>query len=237
MNHMRAMTAKERSQLEGFVAARRDGGRAERLGVFLVSLIVGPAVFGGVALVLLAALATLFGLPISNGAWRENPVTYFGAIGVVGAIWAALALSGLKWLLAGARSRANDVAAMTHDLHKGVVRDEVYQVAEVKRLREPEHGMAFLFLRLSHGRTFVFYDHDAGMADDANREPLIPCARFHLVTFPKSARRVWGFSGERLPLPKDRAMAAGPDRWPEDEAWCRVKWENIERHWGAGSGD
>jgi hypothetical protein len=24
-----------------------------------------------------------------------------------------------------------------------------------------------------------------------------------------------------------------PDGWPDDESWCRVKWENIEQHYGA----
>lgn len=227
----RAMTEAERGQLLAMTAARRDRPPGEAWGALVFALEFGPAVYGGLALGLLTLGAALFGLPLRDGAWRENALTFYGTLVVVGGVWLGLVASGIRWLRANGRSRAADVALMAADLEKAIVLDEAQAVLGVKRLREPEHGMILLFLLLGSGKVFVLYDHDAGLEGSL---PLTPLSQLHLATFPASKRRVWSFSGEPLPLAEPGRMDLEPEHWPEDEAWCRVKWENIERHFAVG---
>ncbi|GHC43440.1 hypothetical protein GCM10007315_00540 [Gemmobacter tilapiae] len=61
---------------------------------------------------------------------------------------------------------------------------------------------------------------------------IVVRSNLHLITFPKSKLRKWSFSGDVLPLPSPTPMGIDPDRWPEDETFLRVKWHNIEKHYG-----
>ncbi|MGL4235763.1 hypothetical protein [Tabrizicola sp.] len=233
---MREMTGKERAQLEEMVIASRRPGWGEHFWLLVAAATVLPTLYSAILLVPLAIGARLIGFPIGNGAWKANPITYYGAILVVAGIWLAMVALQIRWSIRAEGSRSHGLAKLKEDLARGLVRDEVLTVTGAKLLREPEHDMIVFFLQLSNGKCFVLYDYDSvdinGEFDGQSRPTLTPREIFHLVTFPASKRRGWSFSGPEIALPDVLPMAATPDLWPEDESWCRVKWENIERHYG-----
>jgi hypothetical protein len=232
----RQMTGQERAQLQNLVEASRKVNRKEHFWLFATALTVLPIIWSALALLLLTIAASIAGFPTAHGAWRNHPVTYYGTISVVVAIWLFIVVAQARWSLRWERHRQQRQSKLETDLALGLVRDEVSCVTAVKLLREPEHGMIIFFLQLSNGRCFVLYDYRSVDTENENdgesRPTLAPGENFHLVTFPISKERSWSFSGSPLPLPDVLPLELGPEDWPDDEGWCRVKWENIERHYG-----
>lgn len=236
MANPRAITASERAQFEKRLEGLSKVNWREHCWLFVAALTILPALYSALALFLLAIIAALVGFPVANGAWRNDPFTYYGAITVTALIWVFIVVGQIRWSLRWERDRRHKQAKLETDLAGGVVRDEVYAVTGVKLLREQEHGMILFFLRLSNGKCFVLYDYDSVDTEnehDGQSSPVLaPGNTFHLLTFPISKERSWSFSGTALPLPPVLPLDLEPEVWPEDESWCRVKWENIERHYG-----
>lgn len=225
----------DRAFLEGEAAQKHPLSPATRLGMGLFTAAIAVAL-SCLAVLLAGLFARLFGYPVSNGAWREHPLTFYGAFVIGGAALLLQMMSGFRWWLRARRSHAAYVQSIRDDISSGSVVVEDHEVIAVKLLQEPEHHAFIFLLRLSNGKTLVLYDYDS--YDGANdfppdtRPTLVPRERISLRTFPNSHRRRWAFSGEALPLPPAIELALAPDKWPEDESWCRVKWDNIERHFG-----
>lgn len=236
MAKTRQITEQERAQLEKLQEARKKLNWKEHFWLHVAALTVAPALYSALALFLLAILAPLAGFPTAKGAWRNDPVTHYGAIAVVVAIWFCFVVGQVRWSVRVEKSRRQRQAKLETDLDRGVVRDEVFFVIGVKLLREPEHGMILFILRLSNGKCFVLYDHQTADTENVHNgqspPTLAPGEMFHLLTFPVSKERIWSFSGPELPLPVVMPLEPEPEDWPEDQSWCRVKWENIERHYG-----
>ncbi len=235
MAKARQMTPPEMAQLEGLIAAARHGNAGRNLWLLLAAATLAPAIFTMLAYLVLAILAMLAGIPLANGAWRSNPVTFYIAVAMPILILGYTVTSQIRWTLRSRRTRQHRLSDLEADLARGLVRDETFTVTAVKRLRDPEHGMLILFLRLSNDKTFVLYDHasaDTG-AEGAAQLRLTPATTFHLLTFPVSKARSWSFSGDPLPLPTPMDMTA--DDWPDDESWCKVSWDRIEQHYAAKS--
>lgn len=233
----RQMTGQERAQLEKLLEARRKVNWKQHLWLSAASLTLLPALISSAALLLLAILAPLAGFPIARGAWRNDPVTYYSAIAVVVATWLFIVVGQALWSVRSERGRRQRLAKLETDSARGVVCDETFSVNAIKLLREPEHGMIMFFLLLSNGKCFVIYDYDSVDTENEHggqsQPTLVPGETFHLLTFPVSKERSWSFSGSALPLPVMLPLGLEPDGWPDDESWCRVKWENIERHYGS----
>lgn len=234
MAKARQTTLTERAKLEGLLATARQGDRARHLWPLLVAATVAPAIFTLLALLVLGFLAMLAGFPLAEGAWRTNPVTYGGAIAVPLLIWSFTLSSTIRWSLRSRRAQRQRISDLEADLARGEVQAETHEVTAIKLLREAEHGMLVIFLRLSNGKCFVLYDHasansGAGAVGGSQPAPA-PARTFNLLTFPVSKARSWSFSGEPLPLPTPSELAA--DDWPDDESWCRIRWDEIERHYG-----
>ena len=180
--------------------------------------------------------AHLFGYPIANGAWRNDPLTFYGAIAIGGLVLLWQATSYLRWWLRARRAQAAYIQSISADISSGLVQVEDHAVVGVKLLKEPEHNAFIFLMHLSNGKTLVLYDYDSYDSENDfppdNQPTLVPCDKICLRTFPNSQRRRWAFSGAQVILPTAIELALGPDKWPEDETWCRVKWENIERHYG-----
>ena len=233
----RQMTVQERTQLAKLLAAQRTVNWKEHFWLFAAALTLLPGLSSSAALRGLGCLASLAGFPIARGAWRDDPVTHFGAIAVVVAVWLFLVVGQALWLVRWERHRRQRKAKLETDLARDLVHDETFLVTGVKLLREPEHGMILFFLQLSNGKRFVLYDYGSvdteGEHDGQSPPTLMPGEKFHLLTFPVSKERSWSFSGPAVSLPIVKTLELGPEDWPEDEGWCRVKWENIDRHYGA----
>jgi hypothetical protein len=231
MAKARQMTLPETAQLEGLLAAARQGNSGRNLWLLLAAATVAPAIFTMLAYLVLAIPVMLAGIPLANGAWRTNPITFAGAIAVPVLIWGYTLSSQIRWTMRSKQAQRQRVTDLEADLARGMVRDEAFTVTAVKRLRDPEHAMLILFLHLSNGKIFVLYDHASAEtgAEISAPPPLTPATTFHLLTFPVSKARSWSFSGDPLPLPTPKELTA--DDWPEDESWCKVSWDRIEEHY------
>ncbi|NJS38518.1 MAG: hypothetical protein HC783_05300 [Rhodobacteraceae bacterium] len=201
--------------------------------MLLAAATLAPAIFTVLAYLVLAILAMLAGIPLANGAWRTNPITFTGAIAVPVLILAFTLTSQIRWTLRSQRAQRQRVSELEADLSAGLVRDETFSVTAVKRLRDPEHGMLILFLRLSNDKTFVLHDHASAEtgAEGVTQPSLTPATTFHLLTFPVSKTRSWSFSGDPLSMPEPLDLTA--DDWPDDESWCKISWDRIEQHYAA----
>jgi hypothetical protein len=229
------LSPEDRAFLEGEVAQTHPIGLAGRIGFTLLG--AGLAVSLAVGAVLMAGLgASMFGYPISNGAWRDDPLTFYGAAAIGAAVLLWQAISYLNWWLRSRRARETYIQAISTDMTSSVVTVEDHVVVGVKLLQEPEHNAFIFLLHLTNGKTLVLYDYDSFDSENdfpSDTKPtLVPCERISLRTFPNSGRRRWAFSGAPLSLPTPIELALQPEKWPDDESWCRVKWENIERHYG-----
>lgn len=202
----------------------------------LVWILIGTLIYAGLALAVLGIAARLAGYPIAGGAWRENPVTYIGAITTVSIVFATHTLSTVRWEIGARRQRTKRRNAILGDLKNGLVMVETMTVEGVKLLQEQQHFTFIFLLRLSNGKTLVLYDY--GSYDDENDRPeaarptVTVRDNITLRSFPLSKRKRWDFEGSEVPLPSPIELVLDPGKWPEDEAWCRVKWENIDRHYG-----
>ncbi|MFM7442542.1 MAG: phage holin family protein [Tabrizicola sp.] len=230
-----SLSPEDRAFLEQEAMQAQPVTGVARLGMALFAAILAVAL-AFVAVFLAGLLARLFGFAIANGAWRDHPVTFYGAFVVGGVVLLLQAVSYLRWWLRARRSRSAYVRSVSEDLSTGTVTVEDHDVIAVKLLQEPEHHAFIFLLLLSNGKTLVLYDYDSYDGEDSfppdNQPKLVPCEKISLSTFPKSRRRRWAFSGTPLPVPVAIELALEPDKWPEDESWCRVKWANIERHYG-----
>lgn len=141
----------------------------------------------------------------------------------------------LRWRRAIEQERRSVVA----DLDNGVVKVDVLDVQGIKLLQEPEHHSLIFLLKLSNGKILVLYDYDSYDSDNdfpTKAKPTLRAReRITLRSFPVSQRKRWAFEGAEMALPAPIELALDPERWPDDESWCRVKWENIERHFGRGT--
>lgn len=204
--------------------------------LLLVSILLGTLIFAGLALAVLGIAARVAGYLIAGGAWRENLVTYIGAITTVSIVFATITLYIVRWAIEARRRGTIRRNAILADLENGLVLVETMTVEGVKLLQEQEHFTFIFLLRLSNGKTLVLYDYDS--YDDQNDHPeaarpnITVRETITLRSFPLSQRKRWDFEGRELPLPAPIELALDPEKWPEDEGWCRVKWENIERHYG-----
>lgn len=191
--------------------------------VLLSTFVVGPV----------AWLASFFGLVDTSVG--DN----FGAI--VAIVYVVTCICAIYVATAAGRHQRKvnlELLPKIHaDLALGEVLEERFQVAGVKLFQESEHKAFLLFIHLSNGRTLVLYDHLSfdGQGNRSWDDPPMMEVREALcrITFPNSKFQSWDFSGEIVPLPTKLEMTNDPKKWPEDESWCRVKWENIERHYGA----
>lgn len=62
-------------------------GWSARVPSVLLQIVLGTALFSGLALLSLGVIARLAGLAIWGGAWRDTPVTWFGAIATVAMVF------------------------------------------------------------------------------------------------------------------------------------------------------
>lgn len=227
------MTEDNRAFLEGRIALVRYEWRDD-LSLFL-SLAAFGLVIAGVLLFLLRQIASHAGYRLGNRALFDEPALLSGAIAIVSVVGGCLlsvALCDVAKRRRWARTRREAIAA---DVAAGTARDEVFEISDAEALREEEHGMFIFFLHLSNGRVLVLCDYDSVDGDndfpEDNAPAPVPTERLSMVTYPRSGARRWAFQGAAVPFTRG-IMARGPEDWPEHEDWARVKWQNIEKHYG-----
>ena len=131
----------------------------------------------------------------------------------------------------GRRASAAMLNDRKADLDAGEVVEEQGVVDAVKVFREPEHGMKIYFLHLSDGRVRVRYDHDSADVDGdgKSRRSTFPLSReVRMIHYPVSGEVDYRFSGETIRKPRAQSLDLHPDKWPEDETWCNIPWEDLD---------
>ena len=155
------------------------------------------------------------------------------AIPVVLFLLAASALYGIYSTASWMRSWPDHRQAVRDDLNAGLVTEERLTVLEAKVLQEPEHGGLIYLLRSGDGRVFVLYDHeslDLAMNDeDPMGSRFDPQSIVTIVRAPQSGFMIESsFSGDDIDIQGPIEMTATPGKWPQDEKFFSLAWEQIE---------
>lgn len=226
LSQARAMMDGERELLAGML---KHSGRTRRWKLMLGNFFVAWAAFtlGLVVAWLLVAWVLRLFVDVRMGLGSPLAIWMVG-LGVP-ACGALAVASTLRW----ARTWPDKRAALEADLASGMVSEEKYRISEVKRLQEPEHGGLVYFLRTENGRVLVLYD-DESLRDHAvegspEESSFRPCEELVIVRALTTdfiiARR---FHGTPLPLPPPLELTAPVDRWPENETFCSIPWDDLE---------
>lgn len=223
----RAMTGKERQTLE-YIAR---GGPDRRFIIFMV-LFAG---FGSAAILWVMLLVAW--LAVAWAVW----IAFDAEIGLhsVAADWmipltgfaAATCIFGL--FIFFTRSRKDGGASLKADIEADRVIEEEYELTAAKRMQEREHGGLIYFLRTVDDEVLVLYDPESQQLGVLEKDPLNssfrPCNRLIMVRAPQTRYVIDKvFSGEPLDPGAPLDLTASPKRWPEDEEFCDVAWEDLE---------
>lgn len=190
-------------------------------------------------------------------AWVGTTIMLSGALAIVGAL-IQVTFGGIAWLSAMAdwivpfsafaaaiflfgnfapyfipHGKENRNKTLQADLDAGRVLEEEYEFTAAKRLQEPEHGGLIYFLLTTDSRVLVLYDTESQDIGVRGKDPLSssfrPCRRLTMVRAPQAGFALSkNFSGETLDAGDPLELTVPPKRWPADEEFCDVHWENLE---------
>jgi hypothetical protein len=138
--------------------------------------------------------------------------------------------STVRWV----KTLPDNRSELAADLAKGAVSDETYRVVGAKRFQEPEHGGLIYFLRTEDDRVLALYDHESQdlsvRGEDPQQSSFRPRAELTLTRAP-ATRFVLDkrFNGQPIETPPPIELSAPPHEWPENEAFCDVPWDDLER--------
>jgi len=123
--------------------------------------------------------------------------------------------------------------AIRSDIEGGLVVDKTYEVSEVKRFQELEHGGLIYFLRMNDNKVLTLYDYESVGLQMQSSNPLQsnfkPCDKLRIVKAPNTGYFIsQEFSGEKLPLSEPIDLSSSPDKWPEGDSWCEIPWNELE---------
>ncbi len=151
------------------------------------------------------------------------------AMGVLGSALIAI-ISSIRWVKKWPDARKDYQA----DLEDGQVIEESYEFTAAKRFEEPEHGGLFYFLRTIDDKVFVLFDYESQNLGAQGENPLNskfqPKTELLIIRAPKSGividRRI---SGDVLNAGELHVLSVDPKSWPEDEAYCKIPWDELEK--------
>lgn len=132
------------------------------------------------------------------------------------------------------RSWEDSRQPLRDDLRSGIVTEEHLTVVEAKLLQDPEHGGFVYFLRTDDERVYVIYDREslelAMVEEDPAGSTFEPRSQLTIVKAPKSQFTINNsFSGGDIDIYGPTEMTAPPTKWPENEAFSPIPWDQIEK--------
>lgn len=219
MPESRPLTTSERTALESEIAElRRQLPTPASLTVAAFpSLMAGLA-----AAVALTLIARLFG----------HAMTPFVAIPVALAAGLLVFLKIRAGFTRAVVAQERQIGALRADLTRGVVLEESFTLSEVKRYKDPEHGVKFYALHLTDGRIRALVDAaGTGLAEARSARALGPrlAANATMTTYPASGECRYSFAGAPLKLPKFRELTAAPETWPAEDSWLDISWDQLDQ--------
>ncbi len=147
---------------------------------------------------------------------------------LITAIWSAF--QNWQWF-----NRAPNMRELiSKDISDGMVVEEQHYFSAAKCFREPEHGGLMYFLLDEKKRTYVVFDHESQNLivnmEQSNDSQFSPMTNLTVVRAPQSKLIIHQeFSGERLHTDIPREITLSPEYWPEFDAFCNIKWNDLER--------
>lgn len=161
--------------------------------------------------------------------WHTAGAIWIVVLGTLGCALYSI-ISSVRWVKKWPDARKDYQA----DLEGGQVIEETYKFTAAKRFQEPEHGGLFYFLRTTDDKVFVLLDYESQNLGVQDENPLNskfqPKTELLIIRAPKSDividRRM---SGDVLDAGEPHALSVGPKSWPEDEAYCKIPWEELEK--------
>lgn len=153
-------------------------------------------------------------------------VVAFAALSI--AVYAVV--SSVRWVKS-CRDVRPDILA---DLKANEVIEETYLFTAAKRFQEPEHGGLFYFLRTPDDKVFVIFDEESQNLGAEDENPLSskfqPCEQLVIGRAPITN---WALSqkffGAALDAGEPLEMSVPPERWPESEAFCKFRWDDLDK--------
>lgn len=117
------------------------------------------------------------------------------------------------------------------ELESGQVTESRYLIADVKTGKYPYSDGVVYFLLLEDSQVFVLYD-DKNSTQSPLTSNFVICREFKLV---KSKPNDWVlsvlFSGDTVPVTQSFELPDKTESWPEDEEFCNVSWDEIEKRY------
>ncbi len=115
-----------------------------------------------------------------------------------------------------------------------MVTEEQLTIVEAKLLQEPEHGGLIYCLRSDDGRIYALLDReslDLAMADeDPAGSSFEPQSIMTIVKAPQSHFTIdVSFDGEDIDVYGPIELTASPTKWPEDQEFCSIPWDKLEK--------
>jgi hypothetical protein len=166
-------------------------------------------------------------------AGKQNIHVKFGWVWVVALGSLCCALYAIFSSIRRVKKRPDRRKVYQADLEGGQVIEESYEFTAAKRFQEQEHGGLIYFLRTKDDKVFVLWDYESQDLGVQNENPQNSKFRqmtgLLIVRAPQS-KFVIGkkFSGTILDAGEPYDMTVGSDSWPEDEAYCKILWDDLE---------
>ena len=211
-NRLRAMTQSEKDDIEQMM---RDNPFIADNIVLEVSKSI---LFASVVLLILMALFYLVG-------WSESidGLITGWVITVIGSTWHTV------------KDWRNGRRIYLEEIDTGQVKESNYLVNKVKVGVCSEAEEIVYFLQLDDGRVFVLWDDR-----EVTEAPLYPKGIIrHELRIVRSVIVDWAlsitFTGELVGIESIFTLPDKEEDWPEDEAFCDVPWDQIERRYGDNS--
>jgi len=228
----RPMSADERGLLQRILEAQSNRRRRWKSAAGNFVVLWAGSLLAAILIWLLVAWLMRFALHWNVG-WGTPAAIWVVGLGALGcAVFSAF--STARWV----KSWPDHRSELAADLAGGVVVEEPYRLVAAKLFQEPEHGGLMYFLRTEDGDVLVLYDHESGSLGARGENPLAstfrPLSRLILVRAPSTKFVLDSrFSGAPIEVPAPVELAVPPSRWPDDEKFCDIPWEELERRLGA----
>lgn len=224
----RPFTSDERETLQRINAARPT--RTGRIVQALISFVILSAgCMGAVMVVWLVVTLIAKAVADLRVGWHSPAAVWIlGTTVPIIAVYSAV--YNWRWF-----KRAPDPrAAISKDLRGGAVVEERYHFTAAKCFQEPEHGGLLYFLLDDSTRPYVVFDHesqDLGVRGESPQSStLVPRSELLVVRAPNTRIVLrQEFSGHPLDAGAPVELTIRPEKWPEPDEYCSLKWSELER--------
>ena len=223
----RSITNSERTELERLYSSTQT--RKNRFWIMLAGFLAQWLGSMAVIVIIWFILSWIVGyfIKFDFGFQSSSGMVVLKIFFLITAIWSAF--QNWQWF-----NRAPNMRSIiAKDISEGLVVEEQYHFSAAKCFREPEHGGLMYFLLEKQNRTYVVFDHESQISNhnvaQSSNSQLSPMSNLTVVRAPQSKLMIrQEFSGDALHTDNLREITLSPEYWPELNAFCNIKWNDLE---------